>query len=81
MTPNFFDNDLVFLISFFKCKKNDVVAFNFENKTILKRVSFVSKNRITITSDNLDYHSKFNNMIIEKEKILGKVIFKFGSNL
>lgn len=64
-------SSLPFLIS--KPKVGEMVAFKEDNKTIIKRIQKTDGRRFFVLGDNKNDSKEFG--WIEKEKIIGKVIY------
>ena len=75
MEPNFRNGDKLLVSSlFFNLKKNDVVVFRHGQRSYLKRINAVVKNRLLLTGDNKNHSGRFN---IDRSQIKGKLLMKY----
>lgn len=78
MLPTFIPNDKVLvskiLYYFGIPKKGDIVVFNHNGKSIIKRIIKIKDNKIFVEGDNKK--DSLYNLTIEKKDIIGKVIYK-----
>tara|TARA_B100000925_G_scaffold162321_1_gene121824 strand:+ start:47 stop:319 length:273 start_codon:yes stop_codon:yes gene_type:complete len=79
MTPNFYENDIVLSLKYFRSLKvNDVILINIPTiGTVIKRIKYINGKELSITSDNLEYSSEIYNKKYKTNDVLGKVLFKF----
>ena len=79
MTPNFYENDIVLSLKYFRSLKvNDVILINIPTiGTVIKRIKYINGKEMSITSDNLEYSSEIYNKKYKTNDVLGKVLFKF----
>jgi len=79
MTPNFYENDIVLSLKYFRSLKvNDVILINIPTiGTVIKRIKYINGKELSITSDNLEYSSEIYNRKYKTNDVLGKVLFKF----
>ncbi len=79
MAPNFNDKDLVLTSKFFSnIRVNDVVVIDIPKfGIVLKRVQFLSDDEIVVIGDNKEYKSPIYDMMLNKNNIIGKVLYKF----
>ena len=57
---------------------NDIVGFKINNKVLIKRVTKISNNKYFLQGDNKEDSLDSRKLgLISKDKILGKVIYKF----
>ena len=79
MTPNFYENDIVLSLKYFRSLKvNDVILINIPTiGTVIKRIKCINGKELSITSDNLEYSSEIYNKKYKTNDVLGKVLFKF----
>ena len=79
MTPNFYENDIVISLKYFRSLKvNDVILINIPTiGTVIKRIKYINGKELSITSDNLEYSSEIYNKKYKTNDVLGKVLFKF----
>ena len=79
MTPNFYENDIVLSLKYFRSLKvNDVILINIPTiGTVIKRIKHINGKELSITSDNLEYSSEIYNRKYKTNDVLGKVLFKF----
>lgn len=77
MQPAFLEKDLVIISSLFPVRIFDVVAFKYEGKTFIKRVTEIKESAYRLVGDNI--HDSLDSRSfgdIPKHDIIGKVIFK-----
>ena len=83
MEPALKNNDVILISSILYLFKypqiNDIVAFRFNNKILIKRISKNIENKYFLEGDNSSdsYDSRKFGLIFRKD-ILGKVIFKLN---
>jgi len=79
MKPNFYENDIVLSLKYFRSLKvNDVILINIPTiGTVIKRIKYINGKELSITSDNLEYSSEIYNKKYKTNDVLGKVLFKF----
>tara|TARA_B100001996_G_C18548305_1_gene549774 strand:- start:293 stop:565 length:273 start_codon:yes stop_codon:yes gene_type:complete len=79
MTPNFYENDIVVSLRYFRSLKvNDVILINIPKiGTVIKRITSINGKELSITGDNMEYSSEIYNKKYKTNDVLGKVLFKF----
>ena len=79
MTPNFYENDIVVSLRYFRSLKvNDVILINIPKiGTVIKRIKSINGKELSITGDNTEYSSEIYNKKYKTNDVLGKVLFKF----
>ena len=79
MTPNFYENDIVVSLRYFRSLKvNDVILINIPKiGTVIKRIKSINGKELSITGDNTEYSSEIYNKKYVINDVLGKVLFKF----
>ena len=79
MTPNFYENDIVLSLKYFRSLKvNDVILINIPKiGTVIKRITSINGKELSITGDNMEYSSEIYNKKYKTNDVLGKVLFKF----
>lgn len=77
MLPRLNPNDRVIISSipyfFSKPKIGDIILFEYNKKTMIKKISKISGDRVQVRGENKSDSLKLNN--IEMNQILGKVIY------
>ena len=79
MTPNFYENDIVLSLRYFRSLKvNDVILINIPKiGTVIKRIKSINGKELSIIGDNMEYSSEIYNKKYKTNDVLGKVLFKF----
>ncbi len=77
MEPFLKEGSVVFTLSFFPIKISDVVVVKYDNKKLIKRVIEIKNGKMYLEGDNKkDSLDSKKIGWIDRENILGKVIFK-----
>ena len=75
MVPVFMPGDHVLTFNWARVSKGDVIVFKSDGKKYIKRITKIKSNLIAVSGDNNARSAKMGT--IEKNQIVGKVIFKY----
>lgn len=75
MVPVFMPGDHVLTFNWVRVSKGDVIVFKSAGKKYIKRITKTRGNLIAVSGDNVARSAKMGT--IEKNQIVGKVIFKY----
>tara|TARA_B100000902_G_scaffold42562_1_gene50326 strand:+ start:171 stop:425 length:255 start_codon:yes stop_codon:yes gene_type:complete len=80
MEPSYKEGEIVICFRSQRLKPNDVIAINTRDYgKVLKRITSISNDEITVSSDNDAYSSPVNNISYKFKSVVGKVILKIKS--
>ena len=80
MEPSYKEGEIVICFRSQRLKPNDVIAINTRDYgKVLKRITSISNDEITVSSDNDAYSSPVNNISYKFKSAVGKVILKIKS--
>ena len=80
MEPSYKEGEIVICFRSQRLKPNDVIAISTRDYgKVLKRITSISNDEITVSSDNDAYSSPVNNLSYKFKSVVGKVILKIKS--